>query len=241
MSERGDMRSTSPIRAKGTQFVKPIVYGNIAKELTTSHDDENTHEWTLFLKPYWEEDLSTIISKVEFRLHDSYEPSLRVVEKPPYEVHERGWGEFKARIRVHFIDPCEKPLTIYHNLNLVEPTITLKNGTVCVVDEYYDEIVFQDPTALMYEVLTESANTMKTHDSSKFFTHFRETGQQQLKKLSALIDEMENELADLHEALKAAQALKKKTEAELSGNPLEPDDAAPAPEGDSDQEDVSAE
>ncbi|VDO22207.1 unnamed protein product [Haemonchus placei] len=134
------MGSTSPIRATGTQFVKPIVYGNIAKELATSQDDENTHEWTLFLKPYWEEDLSTIISKVEFRLHDSYEPSLRVVEKPPYEVHERGWGEFKARIRVHFIDPCEKP-------------------------------VFQDPTAVMYEALTVSANTMKIHDSSKFFTH----------------------------------------------------------------------
>nr|CDJ90807.1 unnamed protein product [Haemonchus contortus] len=80
----------------------------------------------------------------------------------------------------------------------------------------------------------------KQINSNKAFS-VRETGQQQLKKLSALIDEMENELADLHEALKAAQALKKKTEAELSGNPLEPDDAAPAPEGDSDQEDVSAE
>lgn len=35
---------------------------------------------------------------------------LSVVEKPPYEVTETGWGEFEVQIRIYFVDVNEKPV-----------------------------------------------------------------------------------------------------------------------------------
>ncbi len=42
-----------------------------------------------------------------------------VIEKPPFEVTETGWGEFDLIIKIHF-NPVsgEKPLTLYHHLKL---------------------------------------------------------------------------------------------------------------------------
>lgn len=34
-----------------------------------------------------------------------------VVEKPPYEVTETGWGEFEIQIRIYFVDVNEKPVS----------------------------------------------------------------------------------------------------------------------------------
>jgi transcription initiation factor IIF auxiliary subunit len=44
---------------------------------------------------------------------------LAVVEKPPYEVSEVGWGEFEIVIKIHFNSPTERPITLYHMLKLV--------------------------------------------------------------------------------------------------------------------------
>lgn len=44
---------------------------------------------------------------------------ILVIEKPPFEVTETGWGEFDIIIKIHF-NPIsgEKPLTLYHHLKL---------------------------------------------------------------------------------------------------------------------------
>lgn len=92
------------------------------------------------------EDISYFVRKVAFKLHDTYEnpnrgevvvprlvccrleaasvtdPGLSVflvVEKPPFEVSETGWGEFDIIIKIHFNPSSgEKPLTLYHHLRL---------------------------------------------------------------------------------------------------------------------------
>lgn len=66
---------------------------------------------------------------------------LSVVEKPPYEVTETGWGEFEIQIRIYFVDPNEKPITAFHYLRLFQPTIELPSGNQIVCMEFYDEIV----------------------------------------------------------------------------------------------------
>merc|ERR1711991_114112 len=66
-------------------------------------------------------DISYFISKVEFILHPTFLNHVRVVTKPPYEVVETGWGEFEIKIRVHFIDPKEKPVELFHHLTLFPP------------------------------------------------------------------------------------------------------------------------
>lgn len=47
--------------------MKPVVYGNIAKYFGKKRDEDgHTHEWTVYLKPYHNEDMSTYIKKVIF-------------------------------------------------------------------------------------------------------------------------------------------------------------------------------
>ena len=85
--------------------------GNVAKYFGKKREDGHTHEWTVYLKPYNNEDYSVFIKKVHFKLHDSYANPNRVVTKPPYEVTETGWGEFEISIRIYFNDPIERPVS----------------------------------------------------------------------------------------------------------------------------------
>merc|ERR1719270_637251 len=63
-----------------------------------------------------------------------------------------GPGEFEIQIKIYLADPVERPVTIYHVLKLfqtgtgssTDPS-ALKGGK-SVVSEFYDEIIFQDPT-----------------------------------------------------------------------------------------------
>ena len=38
--------------------------------------------------------------------------------KPPYQITEKGWGEFEIAIKVFFYDPQEEPVTFIHPLRL---------------------------------------------------------------------------------------------------------------------------
>ncbi|KAI0228799.1 hypothetical protein LSAT2_020751 [Lamellibrachia satsuma] len=97
-------------RQKGVCIIKPIVYGNIARYFGRKREEDgHTHQWTVYVKPYRNEDMSTYVKKMHFRLHESYANSNRVVVKPPYEVTETGWGEFEVIIKIYFNDPNEKP------------------------------------------------------------------------------------------------------------------------------------
>lgn len=65
-------------RCKSKRVIKPIVYGNTARLLPKKREEDgHTHEWTVFLRPYQNEDPSTYIRKVQFRLHDTYPNFVR--------------------------------------------------------------------------------------------------------------------------------------------------------------------
>ncbi|XGW28156.1 hypothetical protein V3C99_008172 [Haemonchus contortus] len=154
-------------RMKGKRIIKPIVYGNTSTPFGYKREsDQHTHQWTVFLKMFYDEDPTDFIRKVQFKLHDSYAVNTRVCEKPPYEVTETGWGEFEVQMRIYFVDVNEKPVTVFHYLRLFQPIVNLPNGTTQVIAEHYDEIVFQEPTIPMYKALT--AGEGKKHDRKKF-------------------------------------------------------------------------
>ena len=74
-------------RVKGVCVVKPIIYGNISQHFGKKREsDGHTHDWTVYVKPYENEDMSSYVKKVQFRLHESYPNPNRIVSKPPYEV-----------------------------------------------------------------------------------------------------------------------------------------------------------
>lgn len=103
--------------------------------------------------------MSAYVKKIHFKLHESYANQNRICVKPPYEICETGWGEFEIVIKIHFHDPNERPVTLYHILKLFHSggttDVTTEQGKG-LVSESYDEIVFQDPTQLMHHLLTNT-------------------------------------------------------------------------------------
>ena len=89
------------------------MYGNIAKYFGKKREEDgHTHQWTVYVRPYENEDMSTYVKKINFKLHDSYANQNRVITKPPYEVTETGWGEFEIVIKIYFQDPNERPVSL---------------------------------------------------------------------------------------------------------------------------------
>lgn len=41
-----------------------------------------------------------------------------VIEEPPFEIEEEGWGEFELAITLYFTDPTEKAVDLYHTLKV---------------------------------------------------------------------------------------------------------------------------
>ena len=92
-------------------MVKPVIYGNVAKYFGKKREEDgHTHQWTVYVRPFDNEDMSVYVKKINFKLHDSYANQNRVLTKPPYEVTETGWGEFEIIIKIYFHDPNERPV-----------------------------------------------------------------------------------------------------------------------------------
>lgn len=115
--------------------------------------EEHSHDWHVYLRGPGNEDLSYFISKVVFFLHESFNPPRRgwkspclcvaddsEFEYPPYEVSESGWGEFDIAIQIFFVDPAEKPVTLYHSLKLFPKDGSTPSTEVPVVTEVHKTI-----------------------------------------------------------------------------------------------------
>lgn len=145
-------------RMKGVTVVKPVIYGNVAWYLGEKNDEDgHTHQWTVYLRSYDNEDMSVYVKRVQFKLHESYAEPTRIVQAPPYTLTETGWGEFEIAIKIFFQDSNERPVTIYHFLRLFDRE---EDGNVKVVrgpvnSEFYDELVFMDPTVKMHKLLIQ--------------------------------------------------------------------------------------
>lgn len=122
-----DNNKTAPKRLSKTTVCLPIVYGSVAFYLGKKADEFNTHQWTLALRGPNNEDLSGVISKVVFQLHASFSQPIREIHSPPFEVTERGWGEFEAQIRIIWKEPSEKAtlVRLYYLYNVVDDHIII--------------------------------------------------------------------------------------------------------------------
>jgi len=197
-------------RQKGIHVMKPIIYGNMSKSFGKKREEDgHTHQWTVYVKPYRNEDMSSYVKKVHFKLHDSYANPNRIVTKPPYEVTETGWGEFEIVIKIFFNDSVERPATIFHVLKLFQhgqPTdaaALLQQGKKTVVSEFYDEIVFQDPTLYIQPFLT--ATRPISLGAYKHETDFEEKKKSTLVSIKSGRSRIQAEIADLKSKLELAK------------------------------------
>ncbi|CAG9114945.1 YEATS domain-containing protein 4 [Plutella xylostella] len=207
MSLPTDFGPDSGGRIKGLVIVKPIVYGNIAKYFGKKREEDgHTHQWTVYLKPYNNEDMTGYVKKVHFKLHESYANPNRIVLKPPYELTETGWGEFEIVIKIYFHDPNERPVTLYHILKLFQsPVNEGAPPTVgrALVSEGYEEIVFQEPTQLMQHLLMNVKPL--TSGKWKHETDFEEKKETTLEKILTAKTKVRNEITELKDKLKLAK------------------------------------
>ena len=164
----------SATRLPNTTICVPIAYGSIACHLKKPDSNNNTHQWTLYLRGPNNEDLSAGIAKVVFQLHPSFPQPIREITAPPFEVTEKGWGEFEATIRIVWRDVGEKALVLTHMIKLYPPLVP--NAVLPpdnskepepVVSEKYDEVVFTDPTETFHSQLMQSGELPKVRSQEK--------------------------------------------------------------------------
>nr|KAF6371212.1 YEATS domain containing 4 [Myotis myotis] len=55
-----------------------------------------------------------------------------------------------------YVKPYRNEVTLYHLLKLFQSDTNAMLGKKTVVSEFYDEMIFQDPTAMMQQLLTTS-------------------------------------------------------------------------------------
>ncbi|OIV94840.1 hypothetical protein TanjilG_22037 [Lupinus angustifolius] len=135
-------------RLKDVEICVPIVYGTIAFYLGRKASESQSHKWTVYVRGASNEDLGAVIKKVVFQLHPSFNNPTRVIESPPFELSECGWGEFEIHITLFLQnDACDKQLDLYHHLKLYPEDESGPQSTKKpVVVESYNEIVFPEPS-----------------------------------------------------------------------------------------------
>ncbi|XP_029633654.1 YEATS domain-containing protein 4 [Octopus sinensis] len=200
----GDFGPDSGGRIKGLTIIKPIVYGNIARYFGKKREEDgHTHQWTVYVKSFRNEDLSNYVKKVHFKLHESYPNQNRVVTKPPYEVTETGWGEFEVVIKIYFNDSNERPVTLYHLLKLFQSETDIMLGKKSLVCEFYDELMFQDPTQMMHQLLTNVRPIMM--GTYRHENDFEEKREKTVNNILNAKNKIRYEIAELNERLKQSK------------------------------------
>ncbi|KAL5713511.1 Transcription initiation factor TFIID subunit 14b [Ranunculus cassubicifolius] len=202
----------------------PIVYGTISFWLGKKASEYNSHKWTVYVRSATNDDLSVVVKRVVFQLHPSFNNPTRVVESPPFELSESGWGEFEIAISLFFhSDVCDKQLDVYHHLKLYPEEESGPQSTKKpVVVESYDEIVFPDPSesfltrvqnhpavivprnfilpsGLGDNILERKRGDTKDHQLSQWFMNFSEADE--LLKLAAARQQVQAHIVKLRRQL----------------------------------------
>lgn len=157
-------------RVRGVQIHRPFIYGSEATPFDPANRPKNapadhTHRWKVFVRGVNDSDISYWLKKVQFKLHDTYANSVRMVEGPPFEVEETGWGEFEIAIKFYFApESTEKPQTLWHGLKLHpygEDIEGKKERRETVKSICYEEVLFNEPVEQFYEVLVGAGSSVK--------------------------------------------------------------------------------
>ena len=158
-------------RVRGTQIHRPFLYGTEAIPFDPENrpkdaPPDHTHKWKVFVRGINNEDISYWLRKVQFKLHDTYANSVRMIEGPPFEVEETGWGEFEIAIKFYFTpESGEKPQQIWHGLKLhpyhgdVEAQ---KRDRMMISSVCYEEVLFSEPAEAFYDILTGGITITKS-------------------------------------------------------------------------------
>lgn len=69
---------------------------------------------------------------------------LAEITSPPFAVTEVGWGAFDIPITIYLKDPATPPITVIHKLRLYTADNAPPALDRAVVEDHYEELVFND-------------------------------------------------------------------------------------------------
>uniref|UniRef100_A0A8C5NCG0 YEATS domain-containing protein n=1 Tax=Gouania willdenowi TaxID=441366 RepID=A0A8C5NCG0_GOUWI len=101
-----------------------------------------------------------------------------------------------------YVKPYMNEVTLYHLLKLFQSDSSAMPKKT-VVSEFYDEMIFQDPTAMMQQLLTTSRQL--TLGAYKHETEFSELEQKTKEKLETAKKRTSQEITELKDKLKASR------------------------------------
>ncbi|CAI4050234.1 hypothetical protein N7582_004864 [Saccharomyces uvarum] len=209
-------------RIKTLSVSRPVIYGNTAKKMGSvkppNAPAEHTHLWTIFVRGPQNEDISYIIKKVVFKLHDTYPNPLRSIEAPPFELTETGWGEFDINIKIYFVEEAnEKMLNFYHRLRLHPyanpaqiannengnnpPGRNAKDAEVSSV--FFDEIVFNEPNEEFFKILMSRPGNVLPSNKTDNCVYSKQLEQEEIDKIDIGIEKVDKEIDELKQKLES--------------------------------------
>ncbi|KAA6397135.1 MAG: putative YEATS family protein, partial [Streblomastix strix] len=154
--------------------LQPIVYGNTAEWKGRVEGSQKYMKWTVFVRSPFNHDISSFVRSVIFELHEDFHPNKRVVNEPPYEITEEGWGQFNLKITINFRMNDVNPVLIIHRLGLLSPDemITANIGKhesfeVC------DELLFVQPSSQSLKILDEVKENCPEYTSRDHMKNFQ--------------------------------------------------------------------
>jgi len=136
-----------------------FVIGNVSKWIECSErEDSSTHKWMLYVRGCKEfPDVSDVVKKVRFFIHQTYAPNNVIdVSQKPFHLIRRGWGEFPARIQIHFKNPANKPVDVVHSIRLDKTYTGLQTlGSETLIDVWLK--AFTEPVKPASSSVSQSA------------------------------------------------------------------------------------
>ncbi|CAH2269151.1 jg23031 [Pararge aegeria aegeria] len=145
-----------------------IIIGNTSKYMPpASRADRSTHKWLLYVRgPPPRPDVARLVTAVTVRLHHSYAPHhVVLIDKPPFQLSRRGWGEFPAKLTLEFAMPhCNRPATLTHTIKLDRNYTGLQTlGAETIVDVW----LYSTPEMLPYEYKTDLEPTVNSDEQTE--------------------------------------------------------------------------
>ncbi|RKP19555.1 yeats-domain-containing protein, partial [Rozella allomycis CSF55] len=129
------------------------------------HESFPIREWTIQVLGK-DEDIQQYVSKVEFKLHESFPDPNRVVEKAPFAITEKGWGEFVMDIVLHFVDNSAPPVSFKHELHFNPekytkfPVLNIKPNSFEIAQSVFGETL-ESPSVDATMAVTPSSKKRK--------------------------------------------------------------------------------
>lgn len=128
------------IRGKRFKKLQRFVVGNVSQWCPErQYQVSAPYKWMLYVRgPREDPEISKYVTKVSVFLDPSYYPNniVHIIE-PPFHLVRRGWGEFLVRVVIFFYLSRNKPLTIYHRLQLDRTQCGYQRGAPETIADYW--------------------------------------------------------------------------------------------------------